>query len=158
MVSAFTGLFSFLGGTAFRWIFGEIFAFIKAKQEHKQELELRQLDRDIAKDNAIERRLEIKAAADAGVQIIQAQREATHENMLDKMLFSAVEGVDKLSGIPFVDAANKMVRPTVAYVAILMLILESLFPTHVILKAATVELFMAFLGLFCGGRISSTGR
>jgi hypothetical protein len=158
MLATVSGLLPFLGGTAFRWIFGELFSYLKARQEHKQELELRHLERDIAKDNAIERRLEIKAAAEAGVQIIQAQREATHENMLDKMLSSAVEGVDKLSGIPFVDGANKLVRPTVAYTALLMLVLESFFPTHVVLKAATVELFMAFLGLFCGGRISSTGR
>ena len=153
-----SGLFSFLGGTAFRWIFGEIFSYLKSQQEHKQELELRRLDREIATAQAAERRLEIKEAAAAGVTLIQAQREATHENMLDKMLASAVEGVDKLSGIPFVDGANKLVRPTVAYVAILMLVLESFFPNHIILKAATVELFMAFLGLFCGGRITSTGR
>jgi hypothetical protein len=154
----FAGAISFLGGTAFRWILGELFGFLKARQEFKQELELRKLDREISKDQAAARKEEIIEAANAGVKIIEAQREATHENMLDKMLASAVEGVDKLTGIPFVDAANKMVRPVMAYTAILMIVLQCVAPSYVAIAPAVMELFMAFLGLFCGGRITTTGR
>jgi len=153
-----SGLFSFLGGTAFRWVFGEVFGFLKARQEHKQEIELRRLDMEVATANSQLRKEELQAAASAGVQIIEAQREATHENMADRMLLSAVEGVEKLTGIVWVDAWNKAIRPGMATIGFLLLVLEAFFPATVIIKAATAELIFAVLGLFCGGRISNTGR
>lgn len=151
-------IFSFFGGTAFRWIFGEVLAFLKSWQDHKHEMALIRLNLDVERERAALRRAEIEAAASAGVRVIEAQREAAHQGVLDQAFLSAVEGIDKPSGVAWIDGFNKLIRPELAQVSILLIVGNALFPQHVVLQGVVLEVVCGALGLFLGGRISATGR
>lgn len=153
-----TSLFSFFGGTAFRWIFGEVFGFFKARQDHAHEVALLKLNLDVERERSVLRREEIKAAAEAGVKIVEAQAEARHVELMDNAWLSAVQGIDKPSGVAWVDAFNKLIRPELAQVSILLIVGNALWPTHVVLQGVVLDVVCGALGLFIGGRITSTGR
>lgn len=155
MISA---LFSFFGGTAFRWIFGEVLSFLKAKQEHEHEMALIRLNLDVEKARAELRKAEIAAAADAGVKVIEAQAEAASQVTMDQAWLSAVQGIDKPSGITWIDGFNKFIRPELAQVSIFLLAGHAIWPDVVRLEGIVLEVICGVLGLFIGGRITSTGR
>ncbi len=154
----FTALFSFFGGTAFRWLLGEVLGFFKAKQDHQHEVAMIRLNLDIERERAALRRAEIEAAATAGVKVVEAQAEAAHRGAMDQAWLSAVEGIDKPSGIGWIDGFNKLIRPELAQVSILLIIGNALAPQHVVLQGVVLEVVCGALGLFLGGRITSTGR
>jgi hypothetical protein len=151
-------IFTFFGGTAFRWLFGEVLGFLKAKQDHEQEIAMLRLNMDLERERAALRKAEIQAAADAGVKIVEAQAEATHRAVLDQGWLSAVEGIDKPSGVAWIDGFNKLIRPELAQVSILLIVGNALWPEHVVLQGVVLEVVCGALGLFLGGRIQATGR
>ena len=53
---------------------------------------------------------------------------------------------------------NAAIRPALATVNILALVGNSVWPTQVAISSMFAEIIAAVLGLFCGGRISRTGR
>lgn len=149
--------FSFLGGTAFRWLFGEIISVIKANQEHKQELAMLTVQHTQARDQHEWRVAEIQAAAAAGVQVVEAKREAETQGFMDRAFLAAVEMTGKQTGIQWVDAWNASIRPLLATVAILLLVGQSVAPQHVVLSAFVSEVCGMALGIFVGGRIAAKG-
>jgi hypothetical protein len=151
-------LTTFLSSTAFRWLAGEVVGFFKAKQEHKHEIEMARVNMEIAAHQSELRRIEIESAADAGVKIIEAKSEAHREGVMDDAWLSAVQSIDKPSGIKWVDAFNKFIRPELAQISIFLVVANAIWPQHVILTGIVGEVVCGALGLFIGGRISSTGR
>jgi len=154
----FSAVFSFFGGTAFRWIFGEVLGFFKAKQEHEHEMALIKLNLDVERERAALRKAEIEATAAAGVKVIEAQREATHAGLMDQAFMTAVEGIDKPSGIAWIDGFNKFIRPELAQISIFLLVGHAIWPNVVRLEGVVLEVVCGVLGLFIGGRITHTGR
>lgn len=152
------GLLSFLGGTAFRWLFGEIFGFIKAKQEHAQELERMRLSLDQEAQRHKWQQEAIAAQAAAGVKVIEAQTEASARAMSDQMLLTTMQTMGTPSGIKWIDGFNALIRPELAQVSIILLVGNAIWPQHVILTGLVGEVVCAALGLFLGGRIGATGR
>lgn len=153
-----TGLFSFFGGTAFRWLFGEVLGFLKAKQEHAHEVALMSLSFDQDKQRHEWQQAAIAAHAAAGVQVIEAQAEATARGAADTMMLTAIEQIGRPSGIAWVDAWNAVIRPLLATVAIILVAGQAVAPEHIVLQGVVLEVVCGILGLFIGGRISSTGR
>lgn len=151
-------MWSFLGGTAFRWLFGEIVGFLKAKQEHQHEQAMIRLNMEVATHQAELRRLEIQAAADAGVRTIEAQVEQHRSETLDDAWLEAVGSIDKPSGVKWIDGFNKFIRPELAQISIILVAANAIWPEHVILAGIVGDVVCGALGLFIGGRISSTGR
>ena len=120
----FSALFSFLGGSAFRMIWGEVSSYFTAKQSHKQELERLQIQGQLDAA-AHERNLAaIKLQAEMGVKTIQVQAEADASRMDVQAFVQAVTDVGKKTGILFIDVWNGIVRPALATVAISVLIAE----------------------------------
>ena len=71
-----SALLSFLGGSAFRMIWGEVSTWLTKKQDHRHEMEMMQLQADLdARRHAMQLDA-IREQAKAGVQVIEAQREA----------------------------------------------------------------------------------
>lgn len=153
-----SGLISLFGGTAFRWLMGEALSLFKAHQDHRQELEMVRLNMDMERQRSELRKSEIQAAADAGVKVVQAQAEAAHQATMDQAWLSAVEGIDKPSGIGWIDGFNKFIRPELAQVSILLLAGHAIWPDVVRLEGVVLEVVCGVLGLFIGGRIQVTGR
>jgi hypothetical protein len=151
-------MFAFLGSTVFRMIFGEVINFFKAKQDHKHEQEMIRLNMEVSTHQADLRIAEIKAAADAGVKIIESKAEAADKEFSNTAFLTAMSGIDAPSGIKWIDGFNKLIRPELAQISIVLIACNAIWPDHVILTGLVGEVVCGVLGLFIGGRISSTGR
>jgi hypothetical protein len=116
-----TSLISFLGGNAFRMIWGEVSHWLTAKQDHKMEMERMELQ---SAGDAAEhaRNLEsIKLQADLGVKTIQVQSDADIANIEAGAWGEVVESTTRTIGVAWVDAWNAIIRPGVATWSIAML-------------------------------------
>ena len=119
----FTALFSFLGGSAFRLIFGEVFSYLNKKQDHSQELERMNVQGTLDAAQHERNMTAIKVQAELGVKTIQVQAEAAIGQVEAEGWLSAVNATAKTIGIAWVDAWNAVIRPGAATWAILMLTL-----------------------------------
>jgi hypothetical protein len=145
-----SGLLSFLGGSAFRMIWGEVSSFLNKKQEHNQELDRMKLIEQF--DEAKHRREmeSIKLQAEQGVQLVRVQSEANIDEYEAKAWATLSESTTKQIGIKWVDAWNAAIRPGGATWAIALLTLEAF--TLVNVTDGTLEVAWAFLGLFVADR------
>lgn len=117
----FSALFSFLGGTAFRMIWGEFSSWLNKAQDHAFELERLKLQEQID-DKTHERNLEnLRVQADLGIKTIVTQADNNIRELEVQGWLEAVKGVTKRSGVKWVDAWNAIIRPAVATWAILMI-------------------------------------
>lgn len=147
----FGALFSFLGGSAFRMIWGEVSSFFQKKQDHEFELERLRLQGAMEAAQH-ERNLEaLRVQADLGVKVIEAQRDAAVVQVETDAWLAAVKDVGKQTGIKFLDIWNGSVRPLLATLAILVVVGEVI-ATGFILSAWHKELVAAILGLYVADR------
>lgn len=116
----FSALFSFLGGTAFRAIWGELSTWITARQDHRFELERLRLQGEM--DAAAHSRTmeSIKVQAELNVKTITVQGEADIGRLETDGFYAAAREAQKPSGILFVDAWNGSIRPLAASIAIFL--------------------------------------
>lgn len=151
-------MFTFLSSAFFRWAFGEVLGFFKAKQDHAHEMAMLTLTNAQEERRGERQRQAVKDAADAGIKLVEVQAEATSRGMSDQMLLTTMENMGKPSGIKWIDGFNAFIRPELAQISIILLVLNAFFPQQVVLSAFLLEIIAAVLGLFVGGRISSTSR
>lgn len=104
MITSLIGALMGLGGS----VIPEILGFFKRNQEHKQELELRRLDAEIAKQQA-EMRLQ-----EADLQVDHAHMQGVYEQFKNQKTDT------------WVDRLNALVRPVVTF-AFLFMFLTALF-------------------------------
>lgn len=145
-----TSLISFLGGNAFRMIWGEVSHWLTAKQDHKMEMERMALQ---SAGDAAEhaRNLEsIKLQADLGVKTIQVQSDADIANIEAGAWGEVVESTTRTIGVAWVDAWNAIIRPGVATWAIAMLTLAE-FGLFVLSENAAM-VCSAALGIYLADR------
>lgn len=148
MISA---LFSFLGGSVFRMVWGEVSSFFQKKQDH--EFELARIRLQGAMEAAQhQRNLDaMKLQADLGIKVIEAQRDAAVSQIETDAWLAAVKDVGRKTGIKFLDIWNGSVRPLLATLAILVVVGEVI-ATGFILSAWHKELVAAILGLYVADR------
>lgn len=117
----FSAILSFLGGSAFRMVWGEVSAFLTKRQDQRNEIERMRLQAEIdAAQHA--RNLEaIKLQADLGVQTIRVQAEGAVSQAEADAWREAVTAVGRPIGVAWVDAWNAVIRPGVATWAVFML-------------------------------------
>ena len=153
-----TALISFLGSASMRWLLGELLSIFKAREDRRSEVEMIRLQADLAREQAERQRQAVVDAAAAGVNLIEAQREASAGDASDRMMLAGVEAVGRPSGIAWVDGWNGAIRPALASASILLLIGNAIAPGHIVLTGIVGEVVCGALGLYVGGRIASTGR
>ena len=74
----FSALFSFLGGSVFRMIWGEVSSFIEKRQEHAQEIERMRLQGDLD-DKEHARNMEaLRVQSELGIKEVQVKSVADH--------------------------------------------------------------------------------
>jgi len=151
----FSAILSFLGGSAFRMIWGEISHWLTARQEHAQEIERMRLQGEL--DAAAHaRNLEaIKVQADLGVKTIQVQAEADMGRIDAEGFYAAAREAMKPTGVWLVDLWNGIVRPLCATIAIALWVL-ALKRAGWTMGAWDMELVSGVLGFFFADR--SLGR
>lgn len=114
----FSALFSFLGGSVFRMLWGEISAFFKAKQEHAQEMERMRLQMELEDKRAEQDRERIKLQHDLGVKEIQVAGDVEIAKSEATAFMEAMKDANKKTGILFVDIWNGVIRPSYATLAL----------------------------------------
>jgi hypothetical protein len=147
----FGALFSFLGGSAFRMIWGEVSSFFQKKQDHEFELERLRLQGAMEAAQHDRNMAAIKLQSDLGIKVIEAQRDAAVSQIETDAWLAAVKDVGRQTGIKFLDIWNGAVRPLLATLAILVVVGEVI-ATGFILSAWHKELVAAILGLYVADR------
>lgn len=117
-------ILSFLGGGAFRAIWGELASWITKRQDHKHEIEALRLQGELdAKQH--ERNLAAqKQAAELGYKTIGVQAEADISRIEAEGWRDAVAQSAKPTGIWLIDAWNGSVRPAFATVTITLWVMD----------------------------------
>lgn len=111
MISA---IISFLGGSVFRAVWGEVSAMLTARQDHRHEIERMRLQGELdAAQHA--RNLEAqRLQADMGIKTITVQADADVGRIEADGWLEAVKATGRSIGVAWVDAWNAIIRPAVA--------------------------------------------
>ena len=119
----FSALFSFLGGSAFRMLWGEIAAWVSSKQEHSHEIERMRLQAELdAAQHA--RNLEAqRVQAELGIKEIAVRSEADLALKDLDVWGKAIDNAGKATGFMLVDVWNGIIRPLVATIAVILWVL-----------------------------------
>lgn len=116
----FSALTSFLGGSIFRMVWGEISSYFSKRQDHEHEVELLKLQAEI--DNrAHQRTLEnLRLQADLNVRQVEVQRDAAVATADADAFTEAMKNAFKPTGITWVDAWNGIIRPSAATIVLVL--------------------------------------
>jgi hypothetical protein len=157
----FTSLIAFLGGSAFRMIWGELSSHFSKSQEHSMEIERIKLQGELDASQHARNLEAITVQAGLGVKTIQVQAEAEvlsiraqSESLVSQVeangWFEAVKDTGKSIGIAWVDAWNSAIRPGVATWSIIMMTLGEF--GVIALSDNTLAISGAALGIYLADR------
>ena len=107
-------LLEFLGGAAFRMIWGEVAGYLTKYQDHKHELAMISAQDAVEKARADRQMEQQRLAADLQVRVVEIQRDADVMKEEAAAFKEAMKEAWKPSGITWVDAWNGAVRPAFA--------------------------------------------
>lgn len=145
-----TALLSFLGGSFFRMLLGEIFSFITKWQDHKQEMELMEVQGKLAAAQHERNLAAIKQQADMQIQVIEAQSEAAVGQTEVLGWLEAVKATAIKTGVAWVDAWNATIRPAVATWAMAMITLAEF--KVITMSEFALSVCSAALGIYLADR------
>lgn len=146
-----SALISFLGGSAFRMIWGEVSSYFTRKQEHALEMERMKVQGDLEAAQHTRNLESIRVQADLGVKTIQVQAEADLARTDAAAWADAVAAVGRSTGIKFLDIWNGSVRPLLATIAIAVVLFE-IINNGFVLSEWDRELVSAILGIYVADR------
>lgn len=113
-------LLSFLGGSVFRMIWGEVSAWYNKRQDHAFELERLRLQTEID-DRAHQRNQEaLRLQSELGLQMVAAKAEADVATEEAEAFRVAMQNAFKPTGYAFVDIWNGIIRPSAATIALML--------------------------------------
>jgi hypothetical protein len=115
----FTSLFAFLGGTAFRLIWGEVSAWLNKKLEHAQEMERIQAQEGIDAAKHARQQDLIKLQHELGIKEIQVAGNIEVEKLATAAFVEAQKNF-KPTGVKWVDGWNGTIRPAAATFSLLL--------------------------------------
>lgn len=144
-------LLSFLGGSAFRAIWGEVADWFQKRQEHAQELERMKLQEDIDGKRHNHDMERIRLQAELGVKQITVQADAEMGKIEADTWSQLAIGTTKQTGVAWVDAWNGAIRPLIATMALVAMGVE-IWHHHGVLTSWDMEVFGAALGIFVADR------
>jgi hypothetical protein len=145
-----SALFSFMGGSVFRMIWGELSSWLNKKQDHEHEMERMKLQAEADSAQHARNMEAIRVQAELGVKTIQVQAEAAINQVEAEGWLEAVKGTTKAIGIAWVDAWNAVIRPGVATWAIIMMTLGEF--AVITISENTVQIAGAALGIYLADR------
>lgn len=115
MISA---LFSFLGGSIFRMIWGEASAYLNKRQDHAHEVEMLKVQKELDDARQVRDLEQMRLANELGLKTITVQKDAEMAQAEVDAFSRAIEAAAKPTGIKWVDAWNGAIRPSYASVAL----------------------------------------
>ena len=144
-------LLSFLGGSAFRMIWGELSAYLNKRMEHQQEVERMTLQERLDNNrhkNDCER---IRMQSELGIKEVTVQHDLDVDKLAAAGFFDIARDVTKPIGIAWVDAWNSCIRPLGATMALLM-IAANIVQNGWVIPALIADVLFAFLGIYVADR------
>jgi len=111
-------LFSFLGGSVFRMIWGEVASFVQKKQDHAHELEMSRLQADLEAGRHARDLERVRLQSDLKVTEVKVMGDVAIQG---KEMDAFIEGIKAAAiptGVKWVDAWNGTIRPAAATVAL----------------------------------------
>lgn len=113
-------LFSFLGGSVFRMVWGEVSAWYNKKQDHAHELERLRLQNELD-DRAHQRTQEaLRLQNELGIRLVEAKAEADVATAEANAFAKVMETAFKPTGWAVVDIWNGIIRPSAATIALVL--------------------------------------
>jgi hypothetical protein len=147
----FSALLSFLGGSVFRMIWGELSAWLNKRQDHQHEIERLRLQADLD-ERAHQRRMEsVRFEAEQQVKVIRVQADAAVGQLEAEGWLEAVKATGRSVGVAWVDAWNAVIRPGVATWGVAMLTLAEI-GAITALSEGTQSVIFAALGIYLADR------
>lgn len=147
----FGALFSFLGGSVFRMIWGEVASFVQKKQDHAHELDMQRLQAEL-EDKRHQRDCErLRLQSELGVKEITIAGDIAVQKSEVEAWLQAVRDVGKQTGIKFIDIWNGIIRPLLATLAILVVVAQ-IVQNGFVLSDWDKELVAAILGIYVADR------
>ncbi len=144
-------LISFLGGSAFRMIWGEVSAFFTAKQEHKHEIDRMNAQAALDAANHARNLESLKLQSELGIKEVMVKAEnSINQTEVDAWL-EVSRSTTKMTGIYWIDCWNQSVRPALASMALIGVVAEIAISGWV-LSDWDRELFGCILGLYVADR------
>lgn len=151
------GLLSFLGGSAFRMVWGAFSSWLEKRQEIQRELALMKAQSEFEGARWQRQQDGLRLQADLGVKLIDAKRDADVATSEAEGWSRAVVDHLKPVGIYAVDLWNGVIRPGAATIALAMWVL-SLYDQGWKLGPWDREIIGVVLGFFFASRVAATGR
>ena len=148
MISA---LISFLGGSVFRMIWGELSAFLNKKQDHEHELAMMQAQA-MFEDRAHQRNLEnLRLQNELGVKMVEVQRDTAIAQGDADAFTEAMKQAFKPTGNWFIDSWNGGIRPMYASISAVLWVLK-LYAQNFKMDEFDVALVAVIVGFFFADR------
>lgn len=113
-----SALFSFLGGSAFRFIIGSVTDWLQKKQDFANELEHMRLQEEIDQAAHVRQQELIKLQSDLKLTEIKLVGEAAVNQVEAQAFTEAMKQANTPTGIPWVDAWNGTIRPLTATICV----------------------------------------
>lgn len=110
-------LIAFLGGNAFRLLFGEISAAWTKYQDHRHELSMMRLQAEIEAQRHTQAVEMTRLQTEAQVEVVRVQGEADIARGEADAFVEAVRATSRSVGVAWVDAWNGAIRPGLATLA-----------------------------------------
>lgn len=142
-----SAILSFLGGGAFRAIWGEFSSWMTKRQDHKHELTMLRVQGELDAAQHTRNLEAIRVQADLGVKTIQVQADADLARTDAEAFRDAVAKAATPSGVTWIDGWNAAIRPMGATIA-LVLWIWSIAEADWILTAWTLDLMGSIFGWF----------
>lgn len=114
-------LIAFLGGNAFRMLFGEISSAWTKHQDHRHELAMMRLQADVEAQRHGQQVEMTRLQTEAQVSVVRVQGEADIARGETDAFVEAVRATSRSSGVAWVDAWNGAIRPGLATMAGLLI-------------------------------------
>lgn len=150
-------LVSFLGGSAFRLIFGSVMDWANKKQDHDQEMELQKLQAELDAARHTRDLESIRLQSELNVKEITVQADAAEQKVMADAFLEAVKATGTKTGVLWVDAWNGIIRPSGATVSLILWV-SAMATAGLVLGDFDKTLISAFLGVFVGDRIYTRGK
>ena len=145
-----SALLSFLGGSAFRMVWGEMSAYLTKRQDHKYEIERAEQQGRLDAAQHERNLASLRLQSELGIKEIYVRQEAaTEAGELDAWV-DVVKATSRPSGVSWIDGWNQSIRPMVATVAVGAMLTEIALVGH--LTSWHTEVFSAALGIYLADR------
>lgn len=152
-----TTLLSFLGGSAFRLIFGSVMDWFNKRQDHQHEMQLQRLQAELEAGKHTRDLERIRLQSDLNVREVQVVAAAAEQKAMADAFLEAVKATGQKTGVAWADAWNAVIRPSGATVSLVAWVV-SIAVAGFVLGEKDWVLISAFLGVFVGDRIYVRGR